>query len=1087
MSDGSLKALKQNLESFNSELGLTLEQEKELNTYNELFLNKLSSNIQNVLDLEIASLDKINNISNTIDDYKEHTLDKIEDAIVYNSVKYDEKYSLNRDAFDIERKKISKEMDENNSNFDKQLEDINFTTYRRNLGIVQTSSDYVSYSKNISNIYVKSLDFLYRKKDIKQIQVSIDKERSKKRLKHQLDGFKFSYEEETSKLEEVKLQQDLIANKNLSEQEKILFQHKIDLNESLGKISSSFIESTKEDSIPYSTHIQYLTTELERLKHETLDEEVVFLEKFKLNLEALDKQIEINKNTHLESIEKIQESTTTQNTKNKEIKRLESNYKVFQEKMRRKKIEYDIDKNYQINKLNLLYDYEVDLIKKQITFFEQQMKNIEVINSNKELTKVIELRTEMELNELNIKHSIDVIKQSKSFNEMRNKLNKEYITNTYYKQIELYNSNVEIKDKYYKIFLDNISILTSLEIEKNLILKKYNQNLNELLQQYNSHSSSIIKKDEEFEIKLKKLKHDFINKNLAQDIQYANKKQELNKMILTLEKEYDETKLTADHNYQLDLKINKIFENRFKIEKKLYNLYFSTINNQNDFILEYFNRFFIITKCKKDNVSFAIFEHLSKYVNHNINSLMDKTIDVVNARITFEGTVNFEYELNRLVTQKEQNELIFTISLQKMIETIDNYSKTISLYEDKINTIQKESDKINNIIILRDLESKNNSLGNKSQQETLLLKETLQDYKKDIKSYQILITKNKKLIVEINKSITRLKSKHNITEQKITNEIDTIEKKHKNESSVYLTFVEQIEELKQEFTNLKIIKDNEENAFKYFRKHTFEISSRVNKFIESNIENLFDQLGIRQQKTLLIYEEKNKERISNAKLLLQQDIKRLSYSYNDDIFEIEKRVDKLYSTYKYKKKELIIEHKEIIQDIKHKQKEIEVMKRQSKAKLFYDVNTFTENINNHDSINSKMIDDIAQKSKTLLKEFDKSKETYNEERKNKISYLFEEHKNINKSFKKDLQYSLSLKTKENINKKKRSEKSVSLIYNNNQKIDNIYKKFVEIRKKELDQSIKLLTLEYKNDFNILNKKSESKINKQTKKFNKENN
>ncbi len=1092
MSDGSLKTLKQNLEIFNSELGLPLEKEQELNTYNELFLNTLSSNIQNVLDIEAASLEKINNVSNMIDGFKKDCLDYIEEEKKIISVKYSEKYNSNRDIYEIERKKISIELEKNNDSFYKQLEDINFDTYRRNLSVTQSNADYLTSIKNINHVYKNSIDFLYIKKDYKIKELTKEKEKSKIKLKNQLSQIKEHYEDESCKLETEKLQQDSSVEKKQSEQEKVIFQQKINLNSKLDSTSNYYSAIIKTELIPFKNHIEYLNSQLELLKQQRNDEEIIFLDKFKLNLESVDKQIEVNKNEYLASIDKINESSTSKSTKEKEIKSLDAKYKVFQEKMRRKKIEYDIDKNFKIKRMILINDHDIDIIKKQKFFFQEHIKNIEIINSNKEFCHISKLRNEIELNELKIKHSIDVIKQTKSYNDTKNKINKDFSTNAYLLQLNLYNENIVLNNKYHETVINNISISTSLEIEKNLILKRYNQNLNDLLQKHNSYSANIIKKDEAFEIQLKKLKLDFINKSLAQDIQYANKKQELNKQIQAIEKEYDEAKIVADYNFKLDKKINKIFENRFKIEKNLYNIYFTAINQQNDFILDYFARFFFLTKSKKDNVSFAIFEYISNYINYNISSLMDKTIKIVEDRITFEGTVNFEYELNRLISQKEQNELIYNVSLQKMIETSDNYSKTILLYEDKIFNLQKESDKTNNLIILKDLDLKNTYVKNtpatitKIHNDILLLKESYNIYKADIKSYEVLITKNKKLIQDIKKSIEQLKTNHNKKTQSITNDIDSIEKKHKNDSNVYYTFINQVSNFKKDLLlNLNAAKS--EKTYKLFKKHTLDISINTKNFMEKNIETLFLELNNRHDKINLLTEQKNLERINNAKTLFQQDIKRVCYNYNDEIFEIEKRVDRLYSTYKYKKKDLIISHKEKIQNIKNKQNQLEVIKRQSKAKLFYDVNTFTENIENHESLNSKTINDITLHSKNSSKKFNDIKNTSNDERIKRINLLDIEHNNILLSFKKQLNCDIEYKNNQYNSKIVKSNQLITNIKNDIRKLDITYKEYVNIRGEELNESVKVLTSEYRKDIETLNKKIESKINKQTKKFNKENN
>lgn len=1085
MINNSIDILKENLMNLNKELGLTSEKELELNSYNDLFIKNLESNIKNVLGIEGASLEKINNISNLIDDYKENTLDKIDLNKKITSVKFDEKYGLNRDSFDLERKKISNNTDLNNMNFDKSLEDINFTTYRRKLGVTQSNNDYKNSLNNINDDYRKSLDFLYYKKETQQNEVLNEKGKSEDILNQQLSSLKSNYEEESSKIEETKIQQDSIITKNLSEQEKILFEYKINLNSQLEQTAAKYASSLTNDLIPVNNHINYLNDELELLKQNRYDEEIVFLDTFKLNLESVDKEIESYKITLNNNTDKINSSTASENTKNKEIKVLESKYKIFQEKMKRKKIEYEIDKDYKINKLNLEYDYNCDLIKKQKSFFKQQLKTVEIVSQYNENISVNQLRFEMELQELKVKYTINILKQTKSFNDMKNKLNRDFITSIYFSQLALFEKKVESTEKYYNIISNNISILTSLEIEKNLILKKYNQSLNTILNEDNSYNSSIIQKDEEFEIKLKQLKQEFINKTLSQDIQYANKKQELNKLLLGLKKEYEISKLTTEYNYQLDLKINKIFENRFKIEKNLYNIYFNAITDQNKFVLEYFSRFFAITKLKKDNILANIFSYTFEYINNNVIMLLNKIIQVVENRITFEGTVNFEYELNRLITQKEQSEILFTTSVQKMIETSENYDNTINLYNEKISSLKKESDKLNNLIIIKELEirnsdSKNNTSIQKLQSEVIIFKENINELKNDIKSYESLITKNKKLISELNKSIGTFKIKHDKKIKDITNEIDTIEKKHKSDSGIYISFINQINTLKKDITNE--IEINSDNANKILKKYSNNITNKISSFIEKNVDTLFEQLTIRHNKILAISEQKNTEIKLNEINFLNQDIKRISNSYNDDIFEIEKRVDKLYSNYKMKKKEIINNHKETIYNIKSQQKLLEYSKRKNKSTLFYNVNTFTENITTHESINSKMINDVNLYINQLEKDFMKNKDSLAEERKKKISDLHTEHKVIIKTLKQQINTTSTDTAKRYNVKKSKLDNAILQQKSLNKDVDISFRKYQTKRKIELNQEIKLLNLEYRKNINTLNKKTESKINKQQKKY-----
>lgn len=1090
MDNDKIKAILDNLGQFNDELDLEEYQIITLNNYNEQFKNKIvNSNITLSKDEEIFQ-NEINNISVSINENKATYASSIEDVTKINETILSGKLLENREEYEQEIKDLNEEINEVSDEFEKELTSISSTTYYKKLDIVQTNKEYSDNLEDIKKNYIKSLQFHLDKKEEKLNELldpinnsNLELEENLKTIKSLHDNIDV-YENEENEIEKQNI------NNKLDDNEKSIYNQKIDMNSQIELISEKFKLQLTRYVTPLKNHIDFLNNEIKDLQNGLSTAEVKCLDTFKLNLEIIDKQLEIqklkatNRQKEIKHLLSIEDSSSLR----LESAKIENEVNVFNESMRAKRIEYDLKKNFEIHSLNLTYNANLSILEKKIELTQMRLKTLETISSYNEYIQLGQLRHEMDIKEVRVKNEIDNLKQKRYLLDSLEKLEKEYFSNIHQYQVEIHGKSVEYNSKYYESVKDNINTLTNLEIEKNLILKNHNIVLNELLVKKLDFSSKIINLDEKNQIQLKKLSNTHKKRILSQDIQFANKKLELMKKLNTLEKDYNIQKYINKNNYELEVKTYNIFENRFSIEKSLYKTYFENIKFKIETVELFYNKYNQVTNCKNKNIAFSTFEYVTSLLKNEVISLLNKIINVISNRITFEGTINFQYELNRLTAEKEQNELGYSANLERFDETISNYESTIVLYTEKIDMLEKESDKTKNQLIIKDLELaktdvKFSTTIEKITSEIEILEENEIEYRKEIKTYLELINKNRKMIIDLNKTVPNLKKKYNKTAASLAHQLSTIEKRHKQESSVYYNFISKIEVLTNDI-NLNFSNEETDNVYTYFKKYTSSIYASISNFQTYDIDVLFNKLSNRHESSLSAAENKYSELVDETKAIYNLDIKRISQSYSEQLFEIEKRIEKLDYQYKFSKKECVANHKDKVHNVKQQIREIDIELNKIKANLLYDINSFTENIDQHKILTNNTIDKIKNDRTNLTNLYFKHNESLNTEKIEKIKNLEKRSNTL----------ILSLKnTYDNIIEEKHSK---YLERENTYKAriidaEKVLATYIEqfdltIGYFSIDENIKLKNLEKKLEIDLysLKKSSLNKINKENKRFSK---
>lgn len=1087
MDELAIKKILYNLREFNEELNVPRDKINTMNTYNEEFINKVILNDTKLQDNEFEYYDKLKSILDIIEQKRKSSNVLLEKEKSKNELIFDEKLVVNKELYDNEIRVITRSMDKNASVFENNITSITNASYYKNLDIIQTTKEYDKYLINIKNNYLEIINFFFSLQKEQINEITSEEIQSGKQLLEIYEKIEIIFEEEMATIEEENKNKVVEIQKNKLKKEQVLLSKKIELNKKLDVITNDFKEKLSNVIIPFKQHLEYLNNSIVLLTDKVKSKEIAILEEFKTNLEDVDKQTELFKKDILEEQELLKENNGFNLPK--KLIELDNKLTIYNETMRTKKIELDTLKSFNVKKLYLDFETQKKVINKKIELTNYKIKTMELINSTEEYLQLSEIRHLTDIDELTVKQELDNIKQSNYLLDDEDKANRDYYNTVHKYQIKLYSDSVSYNKSFYETKKNNVITLNTLEIEKNLILKNYNINCNNLLRKKLDKSSSIIKSTEEFDLKNNRNSNELNKKILSQDIQLANKKNNLQKSLISLEKKFFEKNIINDFRVKLESQTYKIFEDRFTIEKKLYELYNKDISQSIELFSSYVDRYNDITKCSNTNISTTTFDYLLTHLKNALNKSIEKIIKVTTDRINFEGTVNFQYELNKLISDKDQLNSAFDSSNTKMNQTINNYKSTIELYEQKINLLENEIYTNENLLILKNKEylkhDNKNTIPDKLINEIELVKSSISLYKKEQKNYQESINKNKKSISELEKSLLRNSKKYHKNSAFITNQIDTIDKRHKQESSIYYKFIDKVNILSKSI-NSNIDKDAaSDNVYKYYKSFINAIFDSINEFKFNHLDKLINNLYTRHDVLLASSILRSNERILEIKEMYDLEIEAACDSYNVDVLEIEKKIEKLQLSYENNLKEDTINFNDKIESLGVQINNIDINITQCKVKLLYDIETFNENINLYKTMNTSNISKILENRKGLEKEYYKQTEIFTQERqikrnsidiiyKNSIDNLKQSYKNL---------------TKEKVflyNKKDLAYQNQLLEYKNNltSKITEL-DSFISTSKIEQNLANLNLNKAFENSLLLIRKKAKNKIKKEKKKFNKQ--
>ncbi|MFI3329215.1 MAG: hypothetical protein R3Y05_01865 [bacterium] len=1076
-----------NLKEFNEELNIPREKVVALNAYNEQFINSVFLHDNVLHDDEVEYYTKLKSILDVIEQKKRTSNALLEKEMRKNDLLFDERFNVSKEIYDNEIRTITKGMDELSSSFEKSISSITNASYYKNLDIIQTNKQYDIYLKNIKDNYLEKINYFFLLQEDEIFSIDSEEKASYIELENTLEKINDIFNSEVEVIKKEKLENYAEIQKEKFNKEKILLNQKIELNKKLDVVSNEFKEKITKLVIPYKSHVEYLTEQIQILSNAVKEKEIEILDEFKLSLEDIDKELEL----HKQDTNEEKEDLTLKNVFNlpKRLSELDNKNLLFNEQMRTEKLNLDTIKSFKVKKIYLEFESKKNILNKKIELTNFKIKNLETISSFEEYLDLIKIRHETDLEEMAIKNELDNIKQANYLLEDNDRANIEYYNTIHEYQLKLHKDATDYNSMLYQKMKDNIRTLKTLDIEKNLILKNYNIELNNLLRLKLECSSSLIKADEEFEINKQRSLTELNKKTLSQDIQLANKQNSLQKKLITLEKEFFEHNIINAERSKLEDQIYRIFEDRFAIERKLYELYLNDLIQVIDIFNSYLIKYNTLTRCSNKNIALTTFDYLLGYLKDALQKSIDKIIKVTTDRINFEGTINFQYELNKLISEREQIDTAFNTSNSKMEETIENYKKTIILYNKKIKKVEGEIYKSENTLILRNMElartdSKNTTSIDKVNLDILILKEAIVNYRKEQKNYNEAILKNNKSIVDLEKSINKNVKKYNKNSANIDNQLETIEKRHKLESSVYYKFIDKVNALAKTFDTPVEKNEIEESIYKYYKKYTSTITTNINEFKINYMDTLINSLYNRHEVLLANSVVKSEERKYEIKELYDLQNKTACATYNDEISEIEKRIEKLHLINDTNLKENVINHKEKCSIIKNKAKNIEINITRNKAQLLYDIDTFAENINYHNNLNLTSISQFKSNRKGLSKEYYKHSEELTEERHTRKLSIDIIHNNAVESLK--ISYKNLVKDKITNYKKKDSAYHNQIteckIELNNKLLE--FDAFISTNKIELTIANVNLDKALENSLHLIKKRSQSKINKENKKFNK---
>ncbi len=1085
MNEDAVRKILFHLKELNEELNVPREKVNALNLYNETFINKILLHDSVLHDDEVEYYNKLKSILEVIEQKKRTSNALLEKEKRKNDLIFEERFNTNKDIYDNELRVITKEMDKLSVEYDKNISSISNASYYKKLDIIQTNAQYDEYLNNIKENYLEKINYFFSIQESKIKEIDIEEEASYSGLNETLEKIEEIFKAEVESIEKEKNEKSFQIQQEKFNKEKILLNQKIELNKNLDCISHEFKDKLAKKVGSFKNHIDYLNEEIVLLNINLKEKENEILDEFKSHLELIDKDIELYK----ADLNEEEENLKLSNTFNlpKKLLEIENKSVIFNESMRTEKIKYDAIKSAKVKRLYLDYEYNKAIINKKIELTNSKIKTIESINSFEEYLELITTRHEIDLQELAIKNELDNIRQVNYLLEDNDKINVEYYNTIHDYQTQLHNNATSYNTSLYETQRNNIRTLQSLEIEKNLILKNYNIDLNNLLRLKLECASSFIKNEEEIEIKKLRSFNELNKKILSQDIQLANKKNELQKKLILLEKEFFENSIVNIERSKLESQTYRIFEDRFAIEKKLYELYLNDLIQLVELFTSYLTKYNTLTRCSNKNIAISTLDYLIDKLKIALQKSIDKIIKVTTDRINFEGTINFQYELNKLITERDRNDSAFESSSAKMNETIENYKNTIKLFETKVDKLEAEIYKTENTLILRNMEvakidSKNSTLIEKTNLEILILKDSIINHKKEQKIYNESILKNKKLIVELEKSLSKHTKKYNKTSSIILNQLETIDKRHKAESSIYYKFIDRVNLLAKSFNVVVDKSEIEESVYKFYKNYSTSLTLNINEFKVNYMDNLINNLYTRHESLLANSIVKGEHRNEETEEIYALEVESACATYNTEIMEIEKKIDKLILTNETNIKEFNINYKEKNSYLKNKERNIDISITQKKAQLLYDIDTFAENIKNHNLLNQNSISQLKLNRKGLSKEYYKHSEVLTQERHSKKLSADIIHNNAVENLKQS--YKNLVKEKSLTYKKKYSAYLQQITeYEEMFKAKMIeYDNFISSSKIELNLAHLNLDKALENSLHLIKKRSQNKINKEKKKF-----
>lgn len=586
-----------------------------------------------------------------------------------------------------------------------------------------------------------------------------------------------------------------------------------------------------------------------------------------------------------------------------ELKNITKNYTKSFEEGKNNKSYLEIDKNYALKNIADQEQFDNKYYQEKNSIFENE-NNYIISTANYQFSqKANLLRCQSQIRTKLLERNFDSIETNyyKKIETIQNKIN------NYKLEIALANETHEAVVNYQeKKYLDSLhleEVLNLLEIEKNKLLKEYNESsYKHNIAFWEEKLSTDIKKieldNERFE-KLKELKTDYykklLNKNSATAI-YSMKKEELNEQYIRQKETINFEKNTelAKEDY-----CQSLFENDAEFLQDIYGGYHKYLRNVSHLFQKFIDMILKDVNVNEKNIHYfrsflsSVFEIFITLYQDSLQSITDRVLKIINDRLKFIEEFKYQERYNDLKEKYDADQFVVKEKSNQLLDQIDSYTKTVDNFKQKIFTIVNDNAMLS--------ENKNFKKLKQDEKKYTIYKENelkIAEYREKMENFTKIIQMNQEDLDDCTKKIQK---NHFAYE----NELRGIQKLQYEDSKTYLHYKKVISSFKEHY---------EEKAKELFRSVLPETIEKkpdifVLRGIQKKFEHLLNKTDVLYQYDLTNFGKKLHEDRKIQRLELESRYSRILTDYQED-------EDKIFERHRNEKSNAL---KEINADIAHQE------------------------------------------------------------------------------------------------------------------------------------------------------------------------
>lgn len=555
----------------------------------------------------------------------------------------------------------------------------------------------------------------------------------------------------------------------------------------------------------------------------------------------------------------------------------------------------EIDKNFAIKNITDQEQYDNKYYQEKNSIFENDYNYIVKTANYRFAQKANLLRCQSQIRTKLLERNFDGIEANyyKRIETIQSKINSYKLEINLTKQ--LHRSIHKYQENKYQNTLHLEEVSNLLEIEKNKLLKEFNEsqylyNIKsiELTKAYGFKKIDLENDKEQKLIQLKKeLQTLLLEKNTASS-SFTIKKENLNKKYMTFR-----TKLT--NNNELKMAKAKFFQTLFDADfaylKDLtenYLFYLKSIHDTHFQVIDVLLKDVIPTA---DNFNYlesllnSFFQIFINFFNKILAMLEFEFNTILEERLSFIEAFKYQSSYEHLKSNYLSQQTTIKEKKNELLNQMDNSTKTIENFRQKIYTIINDNEMIRNTA-----QGKSKKLDSKS---ALTIKENLlkiREYKEKIEGYTKMILMNNEDLSDCNKQL----HSSTLTYQ---SELQKLKKMQGMDSKIYSYFKEVLPLFCHHFTMKSNYLFDKSVIYVSNEKHFLHYLAKNKK----NCTRLMEETSIVLKRMINYFVEKNRLEAQNTQLKLSREFKQELEAY-------QKQYDKAFALHQKEYKETITEH-----------------------------------------------------------------------------------------------------------------------------------------------------------------------------------